>query len=68
YLRLCYSELICLLLLSIKDHGKNIMPTDDKDETDKGNSATELDAAPSGEGDLFFEESEELSPETRAQF
>ena len=44
------------------------MPTDDEDETNKGNGETDLDVAPSGEGDLLFEESEEFSPEMRAQF
>jgi hypothetical protein len=44
------------------------MSTNDEDETNKGNGETGLAAAPSGESDLFFEESEELSPEARAQF
>jgi hypothetical protein len=52
----------------IKHHEKNIMSTDDEDETDKDNGETEPDAARPGECDLFFGEAEEFSPEARAQF
>lgn len=52
----------------IKHHVKNIMSTDDEDEPDKDNGQTEPDAAQSGECDLLFGESEEFSPEAKAQF
>jgi hypothetical protein len=44
------------------------MSTDDEDEPDKDDGETGPDAVPFGEGALSFEESEKLSPETRAQF
>ncbi|HEY0323592.1 MAG TPA: hypothetical protein VGC66_21730 [Pyrinomonadaceae bacterium] len=44
------------------------MSTDDEDEPAQENGEAEPDAAQFSDGDLFFEESEELSPEARTQF
>jgi hypothetical protein len=44
------------------------MSTEDEEETNKNNGETEPDAAQPGECVLFFGESEECSPEARAQF
>ncbi|HEX8891455.1 MAG TPA: hypothetical protein VF779_20070 [Pyrinomonadaceae bacterium] len=44
------------------------MSNDEEGETDKYNAQTEPDAAPPDECDMFFWESNELSPEARAQF
>jgi hypothetical protein len=52
----------------IKHHEKNIMSTGDEDEADKDKGETEPDAAQPVEGNLLLGESEEFSPEARAQF